>query len=144
MIPSFTDAPAGALVLLGLSLLLVASSVVLFARRDIGRAAFVWQRTSANGKHQAERSLSRAERAVSTRAVSLRSLAASGWSSFWWLLGMMAFCAAILYITPSFQKPFYNAVQQTPGWPNFFSTLLLIPTPVCWVPSSSRSCQGWS
>ena len=120
MIPSFTDAPAGALVLLGLSLLLVASSVVLFARRDIGRAAFVWQRTSANGKHQAERSLSRAERAVSTRAVSLRSLAASGWSSFWWLLGMMAFCAAILYITPSFQKSFYNVVQQTPWLAQLF------------------------
>src|SRR5205807_1795615 len=114
LIPSFTDAPAGALVLLGLSLLLAAISVVLFARRDIGRAAFAWQRTSANGKHQAERSLSRAEHAVSTRAVSLRSLAASGWSSFWWLLGMMAFCAAILYITPSFQKSFYNVVQQTP------------------------------
>ena len=120
LIPSFTDAPAGALVLLGLSLLLVASSVVLFARRDIGRAAFVWQRTSANGKHQAEHSLSRAERAVSTRAVSLRSLAASGWSSFWWLLGMMAFCAAILYITPSFQKPFYHVVQQTPWLAQLF------------------------
>ncbi len=120
LIPSFTDAPAGALVLLGLSLLLVASSVVLFARRDIGRPAFVWQRTSANSKHQAERSLSRAEHAVSTRAVSLRSLAASGWSSFWWLLGMMAFCAAILYITPSFQKPFYNVVQQTPWLAQLF------------------------
>ncbi len=120
LIPSFTDAPAGALVLLGLSLLLVASSMVLFARRDIGRAAFVWQRTSPNGKHQAERSLSRAEHAVSTRAVSLRSLAASGWSSFWWLLGMMAFCAAILYITPSFQKPFYHVVQQTPWLAQLF------------------------
>src|SRR6266704_1282910 len=93
LIPSFTDTPA---------------------------AALVWQRTSANGKHQAERSLSRAERAVSTRAVSLRSLAASGWSSFWWLLGMMAFCAAILYVTPSFQKPFYNAVQQTPWLAQLF------------------------
>jgi len=120
LIPSFTGAPAGALVLLGLSLLLAAISVVLFARRDIGRAAFVWQRTSANGKHQAERSLSRAEHAVSTRAVSLRSLAASGWSSFWWLLGMSAFCAAILYITPSFTKPFYNVVQQTPWLAQLF------------------------
>ena len=120
LIPSFTDTPAAALVLLGLSLLLAASSVVLFARRDIGRAAFVWQRTSANGKHQAERSLSRAERAVSTRAVSLRSLAASGWSSFWWLLGMAAFCAAILYITPSFTKSFYNVVQQTPWLAQLF------------------------
>ncbi len=120
LLPSFTDAPAGALVLLCLSLLLVAISVVLFARRDIGRAAFVWQRTSANGKHQAERSLSRAEHAVSTRAVSLRTLAVSGWSSFWWLFGIVAFCAAILYITPSLTKPFYNVVQQTPWLAQLF------------------------
>jgi len=120
LIPSFTDTPAAALVLLGLGLLFAVLSAVLFARRDIGRAAFVWQRTSANGKHQAERSLSRAERAVSTRAVSLRSLAASGWSSFWWLLGMAAFCAAILYITPSFTKSFYNVVQQTPWLAQLF------------------------
>ncbi len=60
------------------------------------------------------------EHAVSTRAVSLRSLAASGWSSFWWLLGMAAFCAAILYITPSFTKPFYNVVQQTPWLAQLF------------------------
>lgn len=120
LLPSFTDAPAGALVLLCLSLLLVAISVVLFARRDIGRAAFVWQRTSASGKHQAARSLSRAEHAVSTRAVSLRTLAVSGWSSFWWLFGIVAFCAAILYITPSFTKPFYNVVQQTPWLAQLF------------------------
>ncbi len=120
LIPSFTGTPAAALVLLGLGLLFAVLSAVLFVRRDIGRAAFAWQLTPANGKHQAERSLSRAERAVSTRAVSLRSLAASGWSSFWWLLGMMAFCAAILYVTPSFQKPFYNAVQQTPWLAQLF------------------------
>src|SRR6266571_3625285 len=72
LIPSFTDTPAAALVLLGLGLLFAVLSAVLFARRDIGRAAFVWQRTSANGKHQAERSLSRAERAVSTRSARLR------------------------------------------------------------------------
>ena len=120
LIPSFTGAPVGALVLLGLSLLLVVSSVVLFVRRDIGRAAFGWQRTFANGKHQAERSLSRAEHAVSTRAVSLRALAASGWSSFWWLFGMVAFCAAILYITPTLTKPFYNVVQQTPWLAQLF------------------------
>jgi len=113
LVASFTGTPAGALVLLGPCLLFAAISAVLFARRDIGRAAFVWQRTPANGKHQAALSLSQAERAVSTRAVSLHSLAASGWSSFWWLLGMMAFCAAILYITPSLAKPFYNVVQQT-------------------------------
>jgi ABC-2 type transport system permease protein len=120
LIPIFNNTPAAALVLLGLGLLFAVLSVVLFARRDIGRAAFAWQRKQAPGNRQPMRSLSRAEHAVSTRAVSLRSLAASGWSSFWWLLGMMAFCAAILYITPSFQKPFYNAVQQTPWLAQLF------------------------
>lgn len=120
LLPSFTDAPVGALVLLCLSLLLLAISVVLFAKRDIGRAAFVWPRTSANGKHQVERSLSRAEHAVSTHAVSLRTLAVSGWSSFWWLFGIVGFCAAILYITPSFTKPFYHVVQQTPWLAQLF------------------------
>jgi len=120
LIPSFNNTPAAALVLLGLGLLFAVLSVVLFVRRDIGRAAFAWQRKQAPGNRQAMRSLSRAEHAVSTRAVSLRSLAASGWSSFWWLLGMMASCAFILYITPSFTKPFYNAVQQTPWLAKLF------------------------
>ncbi len=120
LIPSFNDAPAAALVLLGLSLLLAAISVVLFARRDIGGVAFSWQRDHAGGKHQVERSLSQAERAVSTRAVSLRTLAASGWSSFWWLLGIVAFCAYVLLLTPAIQQPFYKIVQQTPWLAQLF------------------------
>jgi ABC-2 type transport system permease protein len=120
LIPSFNDTPAGALVLLGLSLLLAAISVVLFARRDIGRPAFSWQRNHANGKLQVERSLSRAERAVSTRAVSLRTLSASGWSSFWWLLGIVAFCAYCVRLIPSVQQAFYKIVQQTPWLAQLF------------------------
>ena len=120
LIPSFNDAPAAALVLLGLSLLLAAISVVLFGRRDIGGAAFSWQRDHAGGKHQVERSLSQAERAVSTRTVSLRTLAASGWSSFWWLLGIVAFCAYVLFLTPAIQQPFYKIVQQTPWLAQLF------------------------
>jgi len=120
LIPSFNDAPAAALVLLGLSLLLAAISVVLFARRDIGGVAFSWQRDHAGGKHQVERSLSQAERAVSMRAVSLRTLSASGWSSFWWLLGIVAFCAYVLLLTPAIQQPFYKIVQQTPWLAQLF------------------------
>jgi len=60
------------------------------------------------------RSLSRAERQVSTRAVSLHTLFADGWGSFWWLFGIVAFCAALLFVTPGFQKAFNQAVQQTP------------------------------
>jgi ABC-2 type transport system permease protein len=114
LIPSFNNTPAAAFALLGLSLLLAVISAVLFVGRDIGGAAFSLKRKVANGNHQAERSLSRAEREVSTRAVSLRTLSAQGWSSFWWLLGMVAFCAYMLILTPKIQGPFYTIVQQTP------------------------------
>jgi ABC-2 type transport system permease protein len=120
LLPGFNDAPVAALVLLIPSLLFAALSLALFARRDIGRAAFSWQRKTANGKHQVERSLSRAERGISTRSVSLHALFAQGWSSFWWLLGITAFCAAILWITPNFQGQFYKVVQQTPWLQQLF------------------------
>src|SRR5207302_7948112 len=60
------------------------------------------------------RSLSRAEREVSTHAVSLHTLFAEGWGSFWWLLGIVAFCAGFQFLTPGIQKAFNQAVQQTP------------------------------
>jgi ABC-2 type transport system permease protein len=114
LIASFPDQPLAALVPLGLALLCLVGSALLFARRDIGRSAIESQREAASGSLQALRSLSRAESEVSTRSVSLHTLFADGWSSFWWLLGIVAFCAALLYITPSFEKAFNEAVQQTP------------------------------
>ncbi|HLI05650.1 MAG TPA: ABC transporter permease subunit [Ktedonobacteraceae bacterium] len=114
LLAGFPDQPLGALLLLGLSVLCLAGSVVLFDRRDIGRSAFELQRERASSTQQARRSLSRAERKISTRTVSLHTLFAEGWSSFWWLLGIAAFCAAILFVTPGLQKAFNQAVQQTP------------------------------
>jgi ABC-2 type transport system permease protein len=114
LLPGFPDQPLAALLLLGLSLLCLVGSTVLFARRDIGRSAFEWQRERAGSTQQALRSLSRAERAVSTRSVSLHTLFAQGWSSFWWLFGIVAFCADIVILVPSIQVAFYKAVQETP------------------------------
>ena len=113
-LPTFQDQPLGALVLAILSAVCVFISLALFVRRDVGGAAFVWQRQGKQSTRRVENSLSQAERAISTRSISLRTLAAQGLSSFWWLLGIVIFCSAILFITPSFQKPFYNVVQQTP------------------------------
>lgn len=115
LIPSFNDAPAAALLLLGLSLLFAVISVVLFARRDSGRAAFAWQRNHTNGKQQVERSLKRAERDVSVRSISLRALSAQGWPSFWWLLGIVAWCAFLVLLIPSAQEPLKNALAQSPS-----------------------------
>ena len=114
LLASFPDQPLAVLVPLGLAVLCLVGSVILFARRDIGRPAFESQRERAGGTQPAIRSLSRAERQVSTRAVGLQTLYAEGWGSFWWLLGIVVFCAALLFVTPGFQKAFNQAVQQTP------------------------------
>ena len=114
LLASFPDQPLAALVPLGLAALCLVGSVILFARRDIGRPAFESQRERGSSTQPAMRSLSRAERQVSTRAVGLQTLFAEGWSSFWWLLGIVAFCAALQFVTPGIQKAFNQAVQQTP------------------------------
>ena len=114
LLAGFPDQPLAALVPLGLAVLCLGGSVVLFARRDIGRSAFESQREVASGSQQTLRSLSRAEREVSTRSVSLQTLFADGWGSFWWLLGIVAFCALWQFLTPGLQKFFNQVVQQTP------------------------------
>ncbi len=114
LLPGFPNQPLAALLLLGLSALCLVGSIVLFVRRDIGRSAFESQRERASGTQSAQRSLRRAEREASTRTVSLHTLSAEGWGSFWWLFGVVAFCAALQFMTPGIQKAFNQAVQQTP------------------------------
>ena len=114
LLVGFPDQPLAVLVPLCLAVLCLVGSVLLFARRDIGRSAIESQREAARGSQQAPRSLSRAEREVSTRSVSLQTLFADGWGAFWWVLGIVLFCAAVLFATPGFQKAFNQAVQQTP------------------------------
>ena len=119
LLAGFPDQPLAALVPLGLSVLCLVGSVILFARRDMGRSAIESQREVASGTESAQRSLSRAEREVSTRDVGLQTLFEDRWGSFWWLLGMVAYCAALLWVTPGFQQAFYQAVQQTPWLTNY-------------------------
>jgi len=119
-IPNFPDQPVVVLLLVGLSVLCAVGSTILFARRDIGGSVFSLQAKRANSTRQVMRSLSQAERALSTRSVSLHTLFAQGWSSFWWLLGMVAFSVYILFLTPSIQKAFYQIVQQTPWLAQLF------------------------
>ena len=81
---------------------------------------FSLQRQNANNKQQVIRALRRAEHAISTRTVSLHTLLTQGWSSFWWLFGMLIFSTLILLLTPSLQKPFYTIVQGTPWLAKLF------------------------
>ncbi|GAC1561770.1 MAG: hypothetical protein NVS2B2_24960 [Ktedonobacteraceae bacterium] len=120
LIPTFHNTPASVLLLIGLSVLCIVGSLILFRRRDIGGSVFSLQRQSVDSRQQMIRSLSRAERAASTRTISLHTLSTQGWASFWWLFGILFFCADILLITPSLQKPFYKIVQETPWLAQFF------------------------
>jgi polyether ionophore transport system permease protein len=125
LISSFNDAPAAALLLLGLSLLFAAISVALFVRRDSGRPAFAWQRNHTNDKQQVERSLKKAERDVSVRSISLRALSAQAWVSFWWLFGIVAWCAFLVLLIPSAQEPLKKALAQSPNLAKIYSASII-------------------
>jgi polyether ionophore transport system permease protein len=125
LISSFNDAPAAALLLLGLSLLFAAISVALFVRRDSGRPAFAWQRNHTNDKLQVERSLKKAERDVSVRSISLRALSAQAWVSFWWLFGIVAWCAFLVLLIPSAQEPLKKALAQSPNLAKIYSASII-------------------
>jgi ABC-2 type transport system permease protein len=114
LLAGFPDQPLAALLLVGLAVLCLVGSALLFARRDIGRSAIESRREATGGRQQVLRSLSRAERDVSTRSVSLHTLFADGWGAFWWLFGIVAFCALFQFLTPGIQKFINQVVEQTP------------------------------
>ncbi len=116
LLVGFPGSPGAVLLLVALSILCAALSLVLFVRRDIGRPLFSWQRKTAN----AERSLSSAEHALSTRSIGLHTLSALGWSSFWWLFGIVLFCVYCLLLVPGVQKAVYKLVQETPWLAQYF------------------------
>ena len=95
-------------------MLCAGASLLLFARRDIGGVAFSWLGQPEPGNHYAASSLSQAERALSTRNVSLQTLRRDGWSAFWWGLGVVFVCAYSLVIALSTQQAFYRLIQETP------------------------------
>jgi ABC-2 type transport system permease protein len=112
LIPGFTDQPLAAVLLASLAVLFVGASLILFVRRDIGGSAFSWVGKLQPGADHM-RSLSQAERALSTRNVSLHTLRREGWSAFWWGLGVLFVCAYCLMIAVNTQQVFYQLVQHT-------------------------------
>ena len=114
LIPSFPDQPLAAVLLASLTVFCAGASLILFARRDIGGVAFSWLGKQKASAHHALRSLSQAERALSTRNVGLSTLRRDGWSTFWWGLGVIFVCVYCLVIAVSTQQAFYKLVQETP------------------------------
>ena len=134
-----------ALLLLGLSVLCVGLSLVLFARRDIGRPAFSWQRQS--GKRQPPGD-AQPEPGRACCLNAHREPAHPRRSGLVFLLVAARHRGLLcLYPAPCSQRPagvLQNRASRPPGCNNSFSTLPPTPTPACWAPSSSRSCQRWS
>ena len=114
LIPSFPDQPLAALLLAGFVVLCAGVSLFLFARRDIGGVAFSWEGRQERGNHSAQRNLSQAERALSTRNVSLHTLRRDSWSVFWWGIGVVLTCIYCLLLALSTQQVFYKLIQETP------------------------------
>jgi ABC-2 type transport system permease protein len=114
LIHSFPDQPLAAVLLASLAVLCAGASFLLFARRDIGGSAFSRLGKQESVNHDALRSLSQAERALSTRNVSLQTLRRDGWSALWWGLGVIFVCAYCLVIALSTQQAFYRLTQETP------------------------------
>ncbi len=114
LIPSFPDQPLAAVLLASLAVLCAGVSLILFIRRDIGGVAFSWLGKQKSDNHYTLRSLSQAERALSTRNVSLSTLRRDGWPAFWWGLGVIFVCTYCLMIALNTQQAFYRLVQDTP------------------------------
>ncbi|MBV9230159.1 MAG: ABC transporter permease subunit, partial [Chloroflexi bacterium] len=113
LLPGFPDQPLATVFLACLTVLFAGASLVLFARRDIGGQAFSW-RDKQPGAHDTQRSLSRAEYALSTRSVGLHTLSRDGWQTFWWGLGVIFVCGYCLAIALGTQQVFYRLIQETP------------------------------
>jgi polyether ionophore transport system permease protein len=114
LIPSFPDQPLAAVLLASLAVLCAGASLLLFARRDIGGVAFSRLGQQEGGNHYAASSLRQAERALSTRSVSLQTLHRDGWSAFWWGLGIVFGCIYCLLIALATQQAFYQLTQKSP------------------------------
>ncbi|MBV9229686.1 MAG: ABC transporter permease subunit [Chloroflexi bacterium] len=114
LIPSFPDQPLAAVLLMSLAVLCGGASLFFFARRDIGGVAFSSLGKQEPGNHYALRSLSQAERALSTRNVGLQTLRRDGWSALCWGLGVIFVSVYCLVIALSTQQAFYQLTQKTP------------------------------
>jgi ABC-2 type transport system permease protein len=122
LVPGFQGSPAAVLLLVGLSALCAAISLLLFTRRDSGSSAFSLQLPHPTGNNLVERSLRQAERDVSVRAIGLRTLSAQGWSAFWWLLALVSVCLGyVVLLLPNALELFRQALQKTPTLAKLFN-----------------------
>jgi ABC-2 type transport system permease protein len=122
LVASYEGHPWAALLLLGLTLVFIVLSWLLFAWRDIGGMALTFRRKldTARSRH-AQRAMKGASGDLSCRGIALRALRAQLGPAFWWLLGLGGYVAWITALLPSLIGPLQNILAGNPALKVLFS-----------------------
>jgi ABC-2 type transport system permease protein len=118
LIPTYGTNVGAMLLLLALGLLLVAGTVVIFARRDIGAVEtlpFLRGRVGQTRTIPPEAQIARAAHDPSLRSVVARLLRATGPALGWWMLGIFLYAAYGTGITKSSEQQIRDALQGSPA-----------------------------
>ncbi len=117
LIASYGANPGALLVLLALCAIFRGAGIALFLRRDIG--GVVWPARVPRPHRRRRRpdmaGLTQAGRALSTRTVGLRALAAAAPSTLWWAAGLSLYAAWITVIARSTEDSLRRISASTPA-----------------------------
>lgn len=109
LVPSYGISVGGMAVLAGLAAVLVAASLVLFARRDVGgTVALPWVPA------RSEASTREVPGGWSLGSVYTRALARGAWPTFWWTLGIAGFAAWLVAIVKQVEGQLNTLAQSSP------------------------------
>lgn len=123
LIASYPAHYGEALVLIGLTLVLLVSSVIMFVRRDIGGIAFPALQRGGSGKQARTVSslLQRAYNDLSNRSVLLRAVRAQAPATFWWLFSIVVYTCWMTALTKSILEPLKKILGGNPALAQLFS-----------------------
>jgi polyether ionophore transport system permease protein len=129
LIPSYGTNFGAMALLLALGLLLLAGSMAIFLKRDMGAVATLpFQRMRRNTTARTASPDARIERAARDpwlRSVLARSLRASGPGLGWWMLGVFLYTAYGAGIVKSSERQLRDAIAGSPAFAQLFGANLL-------------------
>jgi ABC-2 type transport system permease protein len=123
LIAGYPAEPGAAAVLVGLCLVLVGGSLLLFARRDVGGAALVTLPQRSQRPHRSNAAtLARSWRTIWVRAISLRALRAQVGPAVWWTLVTAAFASWSTLLVPTLREPIQRLIRDSPVFAELFAS----------------------
>ncbi len=129
LIPSYGTNIGAMALLLGLGLLLLAGSAVIFLRRDMGAVATLpLRRILRSGTAKTvspDAQIDRAARDPWLRSVLARALRAGGPGLGWWMLGIFLYAAYGAGIVKSSEQQLRDAIKGSPAFAQLFGDNLL-------------------